>query len=56
LTDHLRPEIRAQSQHRFAGMERLVASDIADTVAFIVTRPRHMAVNEILVRPTEQAD
>ncbi len=56
LATHLRPEIRAQSAERFAGMERLVASDIADAIEFIVTRPRHMAINEILVRPTDQAD
>jgi len=30
------------------------AADIAETITFIVTRPRHMSVNEILVRPTEQ--
>jgi NADP-dependent 3-hydroxy acid dehydrogenase YdfG len=30
------------------------AADIAETIAFIITRPRHMSVNEILVRPTEQ--
>ena len=56
LATHLRPEIRAQSAKRFADIERLEASDIADAIEFIVTRPRHMAVNEILVRPTDQAD
>jgi len=39
---------------RFAGMERMKAEDIADAIAYIVTRPRHVAVNEILIRPTEQ--
>ena len=39
---------------RFAGVERLEAEDIADAIAYIVTRPRRMAVNEILVRPTQQ--
>ena len=29
-------------------------ADIADAVAYIVTRPRHAAVNEMLVRPVEQ--
>jgi NADP-dependent 3-hydroxy acid dehydrogenase YdfG len=29
-------------------------SDIADAVSYIVTRPRHVAVNEMLIRPTEQ--
>ncbi|HEY6775056.1 MAG TPA: hypothetical protein VI122_00930 [Thermoleophilaceae bacterium] len=38
----------------FAGIERLSAADIADAIAYIVTRPRHVAVNEMLVRPTEQ--
>ena len=35
-------------------VERLEAADIADAIAYIVTRPRHVAVNELLVRPTEQ--
>ncbi len=56
LASHLRPEIREQSAKRFLDIERLAASDIADAIEFIVTRPRHMAVNEILVRPTDQAD
>jgi NADP-dependent 3-hydroxy acid dehydrogenase YdfG len=36
-------------------VERLQSQDIADTVGYIVTRPRHVAVAELLVRPTEQA-
>jgi NADP-dependent 3-hydroxy acid dehydrogenase YdfG len=54
LTDHLRPEIREQTAQRFANMERLQAEDIADAITYVVTRPRRMAVNEMLVRPTEQ--
>nr|WP_260608882.1 hypothetical protein [Streptomyces sp. WAC 01325] len=34
---------------------RLQSEDIADAVAYIVTRPRHVAIAELLVRPTEQA-
>jgi NADP-dependent 3-hydroxy acid dehydrogenase YdfG len=56
LASHLRPEIRAISAKRFEGLRRLEASDIADTIEFIVTRPAHMAINEVLVRPTDQAD
>jgi NADP-dependent 3-hydroxy acid dehydrogenase YdfG len=54
LASHLRPEIAQQAMQRFASIERMKAEDIADTIAFIVTRPRRMAINEVLVRPTEQ--
>ena len=54
LTSHLRPEIREQSARRFAGVETLEPEDIADAIEYIVTRRRRVAVNEILVRPTEQ--
>lgn len=33
----------------------LEAGDIADAVVYMVTRPRRTAVNEVLIRPTEQA-
>ena len=35
-------------------MERLESEDIADAIAYIVSRPRHVAINELLIRPTEQ--
>ncbi len=54
LTDHLRPEVREATKERFAGVERLEAGDIAEAIEYIVTRPRRVAVNEMLVRPTEQ--
>jgi NADP-dependent 3-hydroxy acid dehydrogenase YdfG len=52
LASHNRPEVleglRAQ-----AG-QRMEAADIADAITYICTRPRHVAVNEMLIRPTEQ--
>ena len=54
LVSHNRPEIREASQQRFAGMERMQADDIADAIDYIVTRPRRVAINEVLIRPTEQ--
>jgi NADP-dependent 3-hydroxy acid dehydrogenase YdfG len=54
LASHNRPEVREVMQQRFGGIERMAAEDIAETVEFIVTRPRHVAVNEVLIRPTEQ--
>ena len=54
LQSHLRDEIREQAASRFEDMEILQSEDIADAVVYIVTRPRHVAVNEVLIRPTEQ--
>ncbi len=54
LSSHNRPEVLAELKGRFGDIERLEADDIADTISYIVTRPRHVAINEILVRPTEQ--
>jgi NADP-dependent 3-hydroxy acid dehydrogenase YdfG len=54
LAGHNRPEIRQQLTERFATMQRLAASDISDAIVYITTRPRHLAINEILLRPTDQ--
>jgi NADP-dependent 3-hydroxy acid dehydrogenase YdfG len=54
LTSHNRPEIRAGLDQRFATQERMEAEDIAEIIGFIVSRPRRVAINEILVRPTDQ--
>jgi NADP-dependent 3-hydroxy acid dehydrogenase YdfG len=54
LGSHNRPEVREGMAKRFANIERLQAEDIADAISYIVTRPRHVAVNEMLIRPTEQ--
>jgi NADP-dependent 3-hydroxy acid dehydrogenase YdfG len=36
-------------------LDILQAEDIASAVAYCVTRPERVSVNEILIRPTEQA-
>ena len=54
LMSHVRDEVREHAQQRFAGVERLEAEDIADAIAYVVTRRRRVAINELLVRPTEQ--
>jgi NADP-dependent 3-hydroxy acid dehydrogenase YdfG len=38
----------------FGEVEPLHAEDIASAIAFIVTNPRRVAINEIVVRPTDQ--
>jgi NADP-dependent 3-hydroxy acid dehydrogenase YdfG len=54
LSSHNRPEVRERIGERFQDVERLQAPDVADAIAYIVTRPRHIAINELLIRPTEQ--
>ena len=51
---HIREEVRQQAMHRFSGFEPLAAVDIANAICYIVTRPRRVAANELLIRPTEQ--
>jgi NADP-dependent 3-hydroxy acid dehydrogenase YdfG len=55
LTDHLRDGVRETIRGRFRDIERLSAGDIADSIEYIVTRPWHVAINEIMIRPTEQS-
>jgi NADP-dependent 3-hydroxy acid dehydrogenase YdfG len=52
LAGHNRPEVLENLQSQFG--QTMDAADIADAVTYIVTRPRHMSVNEMLIRPTEQ--
>jgi NADP-dependent 3-hydroxy acid dehydrogenase YdfG len=52
LVTHVREEIRDQLTAN--PEQKLRAEDIADAIVYIVTRSRHVAINEILVRPTEQ--
>jgi len=54
LSSHNRPEVLESIKERFADVERLQADDIAEAIVYIVTRPRHVAINEMLIRPTEQ--
>ena len=54
LTDHLRDGVREQVRGRFADVKTLESEDVADAIAYAVTRPWHVSLNEILIRPTEQ--
>jgi NADP-dependent 3-hydroxy acid dehydrogenase YdfG len=55
LVTHLRDDIRKAAEGQVAAIEPLEANDVADAVAYIITRPRRVAVNEILVRAAAQS-
>jgi len=56
LGSHNNPEIQAAITTPFLETtEVLAADDIADGVAYMVTRPRHASIAELWIMPTEQA-
>lgn len=54
LTTHLPDEQRAAVARQTGEMEKLLPSDIAEAVCYLVTRDRRVAVNEMLVRAAAQ--
>ncbi len=44
------------AQSVYDGYEALQATDIAQTVAFIVTRPAHVSIADVTIMPTAQAN
>ena len=54
LTDHITDAPTKKATEEFVGPIAITAEDIAEVIAFAVSRPRRMTLNEILVRPTAQ--
>ncbi|MET9019939.1 SDR family NAD(P)-dependent oxidoreductase [Actinopolymorpha sp. NPDC004070] len=54
LTDHITDPSTKQNTEQFYAQLAITAEDVADVIAFAVTRPRRMTLNEILIRPTAQ--
>jgi NADP-dependent 3-hydroxy acid dehydrogenase YdfG len=55
LRDHIGHAATQANLNAWAdGMRQLQAEDVADAIVFCVTRPSHVNVNEILMRPTDQ--
>ena len=40
----------------YEGFDPLVAEDIAETIWFVVSRPKHVNINDLLIMPTAQAN
>jgi clavulanate-9-aldehyde reducatase len=55
LREHITQQAAKDNANaRAATIRQLQASDIADAILYAVTAPDHVAVNEILIRPTDQ--
>lgn len=55
LTDHIphRPT-KERYESNIARMEMLQSDDIADAIRYVVTRPKRVSINEVLIRPLDQ--
>jgi NADP-dependent 3-hydroxy acid dehydrogenase YdfG len=55
LRNHItQPEAKAAAEQMATSMRALQSEDVARAILYLVTQPPHVAVNEVLVRPTDQ--
>ena len=54
LTDHITDRAAKHGAEQLYAQLAITAEDVAEVIAFAVTRPRRMTLNEILLRPTSQ--
>ena len=54
LATHITDQEARESLGGLAQIEILQSEDIANAIAYAVTQPSHVSVNEILIRPTHQ--
>ena len=47
---------RKKAAEVYAGMNPLTADDIAEIIVWVASRPPHVNIDELLVKPTDQAD
>jgi NADP-dependent 3-hydroxy acid dehydrogenase YdfG len=54
LPDHITHEETRHGVQQLYGKAEVTADDVAEIIAFTLGRPRHLAINEILLRPAGQ--
>jgi NADP-dependent 3-hydroxy acid dehydrogenase YdfG len=55
LGSHNKPEVRSKMIDPFYEQTEVLApEDVADGIAYMVTRPRHIAIGELWIMPTDQ--
>lgn len=47
---------KERAKNVYKGLQPLTAEDIADTVYFVATRPKHVNISEVVITPTAQAN
>jgi hypothetical protein len=56
LQDHIPDEaVKERIEEWVESMEPLTGADVAEAIRYVVTQPQHVSVNELLLRPTQQA-
>ncbi|MCX4460191.1 SDR family NAD(P)-dependent oxidoreductase [Streptomyces sp. NBC_01728] len=55
LPTHITHEQTRQGAAQLYSVATVTAEDIAEVITFTLQRPRHLAINEILLRPADQA-
>ncbi len=46
---------KQRADHVYTGFTPLYANDIAETILFVVTRPKHVNIDDVLIMPSDQA-
>ncbi|MDT7675995.1 MAG: hypothetical protein QOD82_3897, partial [Pseudonocardiales bacterium] len=55
LVDHItHPGAKQGAEKMRESMRELQSEDIANAILYVVTQPAHVAINEVLIRPTDQ--
>jgi NADP-dependent 3-hydroxy acid dehydrogenase YdfG len=54
LPNHITHPATKQSVGQLYDKADVTASDVADILTFTLSRPRHLAINEVLLRPASQ--
>jgi NADP-dependent 3-hydroxy acid dehydrogenase YdfG len=55
LTNHITVEEAKEGiSGMIAALEPLQSEEIANAIAYVVTQPKRVSINEVLIRPTHQ--
>lgn len=54
LPSHITDEATRESVQRAYGQAAVKPVEVAEVISFVLSRPRHLAINEVLLRPADQ--